>query len=92
MCCVFLKLLHNFFSFVLSLTPSLPLPALLNFEAEHQKMQALATENHNLHQQLANTKQSLVEAESHVLRMEEKVGNMQARMTTQLAQSARRTT
>jgi len=62
---------------------------LLNFEAEAHKMQALSTENHNLHQQLASAKQSLVEAESNVQRLE-------ARMATQLAQStsqsARRTT
>ena len=52
-------------------------------------MQALATENHNLHQQLATTKQGLVEAESSVQRLE-------ARMASQLAQStshsAKRTT
>ena len=61
----------------------LPLPALLNFEAEHQKMQALSTENHHLHNQLASTKQALAEAESTIQKME-------ARLAQQVAAQAKR--
>ncbi|CAI7993384.1 WD repeat-containing protein 91 [Geodia barretti] len=50
--------LHNFFS---TLFTSIPLPALLSFEAEHQKMQALSTENHHLHNQLAETRRAFTE-------------------------------
>jgi hypothetical protein len=59
------------------------LPALLNFEAEHQKMQALSTENHHLHNQLASTKQALAEAESNIQKME-------ARLAQQVAAQAKR--
>jgi hypothetical protein len=52
--------LHNFFS---TLFTSIPLPALLSFEAEHQKMQALSTENHHLHNQLAETRRAFTELE-----------------------------
>jgi len=55
---------------MVSLTFGAPLPALLNFEAEHQKMQALATENHHLHNQLASTRQALAEAESSVQKLD----------------------
>ena len=51
-------------------------------------MQALATENHNLHQQLATTKQALVEAESSVQRLEARLASQLAQSTSQ---SAKRT-
>ena len=38
------------------------LPALLSFEAEHQKMQVLTTENHHLHNRLADARQAQAEA------------------------------
>ena len=66
-----------------------PLPALLNFEAEHQKMQALATENHHLHNQLASTKQALAEAESTVQKLEAKLASQMALHATAAASKRR---
>lgn len=83
----FIVTLHNFFS---TLFTCLPLPALLNFEAEHQKMQALATENHHLHNQLAATKQALAEAESTVQKLEAKLANQMALQATATAAASKR--
>ncbi len=77
--------LHNFFS---TLFACLPLPALLNFEAEHQKMQVLSTENHHLQMHLANTRQALADAESHVQRLEAKVSQQEAKLAHQVANQA----
>lgn len=46
-------------------------------------MQALSTENHHLHNQLASTKQALAEAESTIQKME-------ARLAQQVAAQAKR--
>ena len=62
-----------------------PLPALLNFEAEHQKMQALATENHHLHHQLATTRQALADAESNVQKLEARLAQQVASQASQSA-------
>ena len=66
---------------MVSLTFGAPLPALLNFEAEHQKMQALATENHHLHNQLASTRQALAEAESNVQKLDARLAQQIAHQT-----------
>ena len=81
----FFVTLHNFFS---TLFACLPLPALLNFEAEHQKMQTLSTENHHLQMHLANTRQSLADAESTVQRLEAKLAQQEAKLAHQVANQA----
>eukprot|EP00731_Ephydatia_muelleri_P037827 Em0573g5a len=60
-----------------------PGPALLKFELEHQKIQAIETENHLLHDQLASTKTSLAEAEATVQSLE-------ARLTQAVANAAKK--
>ncbi len=81
----FFVTLHNFFS---TLFACLPLPALLNFEAEHQKMQVLSTENQHLHMHLATTRQALAEAESTVQRLEGKLAQQEAKLAQQEAKLA----
>ena len=53
-------------------------------------MQALATENHHLHNQLAATKQALAEAESTVQKLEARLVNQTALQATAAAASKRR--
>jgi len=48
-------------------------PSLLNFEQEQSRMQALAAENHHLHNQLATTKSSLAAAEHQIQQLEAKL-------------------
>ena len=43
---------------------------LLNFQSEHNKVQALTTETHFLHTQLADTKTALATAESRIQQLE----------------------
>lgn len=81
----FFVTLHNFFS---TLFACLPLPVLLNFEAEHQKMQVLSTENHHLQMHLATTRQALAEAESNVQRLEAKLAQQEAKLAHQVANQA----
>lgn len=81
----FFVTLHNFFS---TLFACLPLPALLNFEAEQQKMQALSTENHHLQMHLATTRQALADAESTVQRLEAKLAQQEAKLAHQVANQA----
>ena len=58
------------------------LPTLLQFEADHQKMQALVTENSLLHTQLANTRESLTEAELNLQKVEARLAQQVAQQTT----------
>lgn len=81
----FFVTLHNFFS---TLFACLPLPALLNFEAEHQKMQVLSTENHHLQMHLATTRQALADAESTVQKLEVKLAQQEAKLAHQVASQA----
>ena len=81
----FFVTLHNFFS---TLFACLPLPALLNFEVEHQKMQGLSTENQHLHMHLATTRQALADAESTVQRLEGKLAQQEAKLAHQVANQA----
>ena len=81
----FFVTLHNFFS---TLFACLPLPTLLNFETEHQKMQVLATENHHLQMHLATTRQALADAESTIQKLEAKLGQQEAKYAQQLANQA----
>ena len=83
----FFVTLHNFFSTLFS---CLSLPALLNFEAEHQKMQVLSTENHHLQMHLATTRQALADAESSVQRLEAKLAQQEAKLAHQMAAVNRR--
>ena len=53
-------------------------------------MQALATENHHLHNQLAATKQALAEAESTVQKLEAKLANQMALQATATAAASKR--
>ena len=53
-----------------------PLPALLQFETEHQRIQSLVTENELLHKQLETTKLSLHETESNAQQLEAKLLGM----------------
>lgn len=85
----FFVTLHNFFSTLFS---CLPLPALLNFEAEHQKMQVLSTENHHLQMHLATTRQALADAELTVQRLETKLSQQEAKLACQVASQAQAAT
>ena len=67
-----------------------PGPALLKFEQEHQKIQAIETENHLLHDQLASTKTSLAEAEATIQSLEATIQNLEARLTQTVANAAKK--
>lgn len=62
--------LRNFFSTIFTY---LPKPSLLNFEQEQSRLQAVAAENHHLHNQLATTKNSLAAAEQQIQQLETKL-------------------
>lgn len=59
----------------------------MSFETEHQKMQAVTTENHHLHNQLADTKQAQADAESNVQKLEARLANQLATQATTAASS-----
>ena len=46
---------------------------MLNFEQEQSRLQAVAAENHHLHNQLATTKNSLAAAEQQIQQLETKL-------------------
>jgi WD40 repeat protein len=62
--------LKNFFDTVFTY---LPKPMLLNFQSEHNKVQALTTENRLLHNQLADSKVALTAAESRIQHLDMRV-------------------
>ncbi|CAI7993378.1 WD repeat-containing protein 91 [Geodia barretti] len=78
--------LHNFFS---TLFTSIPLPALLSFEAEHQKMQALSTENHHLHNQLAETRRAFTELELTNQKLEARLAQQAAAQASNVSSKRR---
>jgi WD40 repeat protein len=74
----FVVSLYNFFSIMFA---GLPLPTLLQFEAEHHRISTLVTEKDLLHSQLATTKEALMEAEANIQKLE-------ARLAQNLAQQS----